>query len=363
MKESPISADHPLAPRVDAADLTATCRALLETVGVPADEAELVVDCLVDADLRGVDTHGVTLIPPYVNFVRTGRTPASTEITVIHDHGATALLHGGRAWGPVAGARAVDLAMEKARQYGMGMVGVRSGGHLAALAWYATRAARQGFIAIAVQNGGPWVPAFGARSALLATNPIAFAVPTGGEPMLVFDVATTAVARRRMDLARERNEVIPEGWANDEEGRPTTDPHAASDLQLQWAGGYKGFGIALLVEVLAGVLTGSSFGLTNRETGPDSTEERISRGHAFLVVDPSRFGSADGFRADMDELIAQVHASDPAPGVDWVRVPGERAAQEHARRLRDGIPVSPVFLATLDALTTDLGLPTLKRRI
>ncbi len=252
---------------VGEAEHRATLERLLGVLGVPADQAVVVADNLVEADLRGVDSHGAHLMSLYDGRVRSGHITPVTMVTTLDDQGTTARLDGGRGFGQIAGVAAIDLAVERARTYGMATVSVRELTHLGALGYYTMRASAQGCFAMAFQNGGTVVPPFGGTTSLFSTNPFSYAVPAGGQPDIVYDVATTAAAGNKILLARKRGDAsIPEGWANDEHGVPTTDPQAASIRQLQWFGGHKGFGIGLLVEIMSGLLADSSFG-ANGELG------------------------------------------------------------------------------------------------
>ena len=228
--------------------------------------------------------------------------------------------------------------------------------HLGALAYYTMRAAHRGFVALAFQNGATIVPPFGGTTSLFSTNPFSYAIPAGVEPPIVYDIATTAAAGNKILLARKRgDERIPEGWANDEQGLPTTDPQAASVFQLQWFGGHKGFGLGLLVEVMSGLLADSCFGTTENTESELHGRERIAKGATFIVLDVGRFLPVDEFRARVDQLIADVHASELAPGADRVYVPGEIEAHKRVARLRDGIPLPTALVRELDAIAESLG--------
>jgi LDH2 family malate/lactate/ureidoglycolate dehydrogenase len=342
---------------VDAPRLGRYCRGILEGLGVPAEQAALVADSLVEADLRGVESHGAHLMALYVSRLRSGHMRPRTEIRVLSDDGPTLQLDGGLGPGQVAGVYAIDRAVERARAFGAAAVGVRESTHLGALAYYTLRAAAQGAIALAFQNGPTVVPPFGGITPLFSTNPFSYAVPTGEEPTLVLDLATTAVAGNKLLLARKRGDArIPEGWACDERGVPTTDPQRASLERLQWFGGHKGFGIAFLVEILAGVLTSSSFGRSEHTASPLHGRERIAKGYLFLALDPGRFLPLDEFRGRMDALIRDVRGSEPAVGHERVYVPGELEHLRRAQRLREGIPLAPQLLAELEGFGAQLGL-------
>jgi len=341
---------------VPAAALRDYCARILEGLGVPPDQAGVVAESLIEADLRGVESHGVHLMVLYADRLRGGHLLPHTEVTVLRDEGASALLDGGQGLGQISGRAAVDLAVAKARAFGVGSVAVRNSSHLGALGWYTMRGAEAGCVTLAAQNGPPFVPPFGSIDGVFSTNPMSYAVPAGAEPMLVLDMATTAVAGNRVLLAQKRGDAtIPEGWANDAQGRPTTDPAQASVKHLQWFGGYKGYGIALLIEVLAGVLTGASFGLVDREPGALRGFDRVTRGYLFVALDPSHYGPMDAFRADVDRLVADIHASTPAEGVERVLVPGELEHHRRIDRLEHGIPLAPALVEELSRLGADTG--------
>lgn len=335
------------------------CAAVLSALEVPAPDAELVADSLIAADLRGVESHGTNLMSLYFERLQSGQIRPRTEISVVRDDGSTLLLDGGLGLGQVAGVRAVDLASERACTHGAAAVGVRESTHLGALGYYTLRAAERGVIAFAFQNGPAFVPAYGGLTPLFSTNPMSYAIPTAEEPPIVYDVATTAIAGNKLHLARKRGDSIPEGWATDARGVPTTDPHAASLEHLQWFGGHKGFGIALLVEILAGVLTGSSFGRQENTASDLAGRERVAKGYVFVALDPERFVGVDELRTRTDALIRDVHASEPAAGVERVYVPGEIEHLCQRERNEHGIPLAPALVAELEGFAERLGLPPL----
>lgn len=339
-------------------------RRLMEAVlaghGVPPADAALVADNLLEADLRGVESHGCHLLALYVDRLRSGHLDPVTEVTTVRDDGSTALLDGGLGFGQVAGTAAMDLAVARARDHGTAAIAVRESTHLGALAYYTERAAAAGCVALAVQNGPTIVPPHGSVTPLLSTNPISYAVPAGEVPPIVYDAATTTVAGNRVLLAKKRGDAsIPEGWANDDRGRPTTDTAAASVNRLQWFGGYKGYGIALLVELLAGVLADSSFGRTERTRSPLAGPQRIAKGYLFLALDVGRFVPVDDFRQRVDALVRDVASAEPADGVERVLVPGQLEHERRAARSRDGVPLSAALVDELDALAAEAGHPGL----
>jgi LDH2 family malate/lactate/ureidoglycolate dehydrogenase len=344
-------------PLIQAEPLRLYCQQILCGLDVPEEQAAIVADSLVEADLRGVDSHGTHLIALYVSRLRSGQMQPRTEISVIADQGPTLQLDGGLGPGQVAGVHAVDRAIDKAREFGTAAVSVRESTHLGALAYYVMRAAAKGIFAMIFQNGPTIVPPHGGITPLFSTNPFAYAVPSGEEPLIVSDMATTAVAGNKLALARKRGDAsIPAGWASDAAGVPTTDPQRASIDRLQWFGGHKGFGLAVLVEILSGVLTNSSFGRTEITRSPVHGKQRIAKGYLLLALDVSRFLPLDEFRRRMDALIRDVHASEPAAGVERVYVPGEIEYLRRVERLRDGIPLPAEVVSELEGFGSELGV-------
>jgi LDH2 family malate/lactate/ureidoglycolate dehydrogenase len=345
---------------VAAAQLQATLAAVLRGLGCPDAEAGMVADSLIEADLTGAGSHGAHLLPLYTSRIVAGHVRPGAPVTVIRDLGATLWLDAGLGLGQVAGQRAAAEAAARAERHGAAVVAVREATHLGALAGYVRRIAQAGCVGLCVQNGPAVVPPFGGVEPLLSTNPLAFAAPTLAEPMLVFDMATTAVAGNRLLLAKLRGEPsIPPGWACDASGQPTTDTQAASIDHLQWFGGHKGFGLAVMVEVLSGLLAGSSFGLTDHTASELPARTRVAKGFTVIALDPERFLGRAAFRLRMDELIREIRASPPAPGVERVRAPGERGAALRAERLATGVPLPPELIAEIDALARRYGAPTL----
>ena len=342
------------------ASLRAQLERMLGALGVPADQAVTVADNLVEADLRGVDSHGAHLMALYNTRVTKGHIRPVTEVTVTEDRGSTVLLDGHLGFGQVAGVAAMDLAVERAREHGVATVAIRELTHLGALAYYTMRAAAAGFLALAFQNGATIVPPFGGTTSLFSTNPFSYAVPTGEHPTIVYDIATTAAAGNKILLARKRGDAsIPKGWANDDDGNPTTDPQAASVYQLQWFGGHKGFGIGMLVEIMSGLLANSCFGFQEHTESDVHGKERVAKGATFVVLDVERFMPLDEFRRRADQLVDDVHSSALAPGVERIYVPGELEAHRREQRRRDGIPLSKGLIDELDAIAASLDCPPL----
>lgn len=319
--------------RIAGPDLRLRLKEALEREGVPPADAALAAETLVDAELEGQGSQGLSRFPMMLERLHSGSIAARPEMTV-HGDGAVRRLDAGNGLGQVAGARALDLAIDLARHYGTGLVAVRASNHLGALDFHVRRAAGVGLIALAVSNTPPAMAPPGTGTRYLGTNPIAAAFPTEGEPVVI-DMGTSQVARGRVVEARRAGRPIPVGWAVDARGQPTTDPSAALDGAMVPMGGDKGFALALLVEMLAAVLSGAAVG---PQVG-EHLQEPTNFGHAFWVIDPE--AAANGFAARAQALVEDLHRL-------GARVPGERRRAERGRREREGIEVAEHLRADLE---------------
>jgi LDH2 family malate/lactate/ureidoglycolate dehydrogenase len=329
---------------------------LFAAVGVPDVDAETVAEVLVEADLRGVESHGTTRVAGYVSMIKGGLLNPKPTVEVFRDTPSTAMLEGDRAFGIVVAARAMRLAIDKAARAGVGCVTARNVTHTGMVGFYPMLAARAGMIGVAMNNGPAILPPFGGRTPTVATNPFSVAVPAGAERPIVLDMATSIVAGGKLRLAAKKGLPIPEGWALDRNGVPTTDPgEAISHGFIQWAGGYKGFGLATVVEVLSGVLSGGLFGRdvpAMRDFGRDP----LITSAFFMAIDVETFMPLAEFGARVDRLIGHVKSSAPAPGVGEVFVAGELEFRRRAERARDGIPLSQVVCRELEGLAAEHGI-------
>lgn len=342
--------------RVGAVPLHRFTSQIFECVGMSVDDAEVMARCLVGANLRGVDTHGVSCIPNYVLNLEEGRVRARPDIVVERRTPWAMTVDGGNGMGHVVATRAMRAVVETCAATGIAVATVRHSTHLGAAGLYPLMAADHGYLGVAMVNASATVAPWGSRRPLLGTNPIAVAAPAGRHPPFVLDLATSAGARRKIRLALELDQPIPPDWALDAEGKPTTDPAKALVGATLPMAGAKGSSLSMMVEVLAGVLSGAGFAggvgdlYSNHERPVDS-------GNFLLALDVSVFMPPEEFAARMETLIARVHGLDPAPGVKAVRVPGERAARTETERRRDGVPLTAKTAAELRALGERLGVP------
>jgi LDH2 family malate/lactate/ureidoglycolate dehydrogenase len=332
--------------------------AAFQAVGVPAADAAIVADNLIEANLRGVDTHGVTrLLVPYLRRLQKGMMRTTTEITVVRERPATALLDGGNGVGQVIATRAMRMAIEKASVAGAGWVSVFHSNHFGAAAYYAQMALEQDMVAMIATNGPAAVAPWGGRQPILSTNPIAYAVPAGEEPPVVLDMATTIVSRGRIHLFAKQGLEIPQGWALDEEGRPTNNPHAALRGTLLPVGGYKGYGLSLIVDLLSGVLSGANFGMHFPGNLADYDRPPQDVGSLFVAVSIDSFMDVDRFKERVDQALREIKTSPRAPGIQRIYAPGEMEHETRKRRLVEGIPLPPEVIADFRSLATELGIP------
>ena len=338
---------------VEAGALERWTRALLEGAGLEAEPAATVAETLVWTSLRGVDSHGVARVPVYVERLQTGVLNNHPRPQVVSRHAAIAVIDGDHGPGQVAAVAATDLSIELAREYGVGVVSVRRSGHYGAAAFYAMRAAEAGLIGVSMTNTEPLVIPYGGAGAALGTNPIALAAPSAGGRIFNVDMATSQVAINRIFNARDEGRPIPEGWGVDEHGETTTDA-----AKVQFAvplGGYKGYGLALLVEILCGVLAGAGVrgGVGDLYSGG---EVRQDTGHFHLAIDPERTVGRDAFAGVLGGLLDELRAIPPARGFDEVLVAGDPEDRSRAQRERDGVPIEPALWAKLSALSDELGV-------
>jgi ureidoglycolate dehydrogenase (NAD+) len=337
-----------------APELERWTRALLEASGLEAEPAAAVAGTLVWTSLRGVDSHGVARVPVYCERLRTGVLNTSPRPSVARRDGAVAVVDGDHGPGQVAALFATDLSIELAREHGVGVVSVRRSGHYGAAAIYAMRTAEAGLIGMSMTNSEPFVIPYGGAEAVLGTNPICLAAPAGDGRIFNVDMATSQVAVNRIFNARDEGREIPDNWGVDERGEPTTDPAAvASAVPL---GGYKGYGLALLVEILCGVLSGSGVrhGVGELYSGGD---QRQDTGHFHLAIDPERTVGRDRFAGVLAGMLDELRASKPAPGFDEVLVAGDPEDRARVARERDGVPITPALWQSLRALSEELGVP------
>ncbi|MEM2394253.1 MAG: Ldh family oxidoreductase [Candidatus Bathyarchaeia archaeon] len=340
---------------VKAEDLFNFCVNILKQVGVNEENAKIVADNLVMANLRGVDSHGVARLPTYVERVLRGLIDPQGSIEVVKEHGATALIDAHNNFGQVAAMRAANLAAEKVKTFGVSCVGVRNANHFGMAAYYAIKLAEKKLISIVLSNGPPAIAPWGGKKPMLGTNPLCIGFPASNGA-IVLDMAVSVVARGKIRLAALKGEKIPEGWAFDENGNPTTDPAAALKGTLAPIGGPKGYGLTLTLDLLCGLITGSSY-LQNVKalddfSGPSGT------GFFIEAIDVEAFIPYQEYEKKMAAYVEAIKNCPKREGVNEIFLPGEIEKREMERRSKVGVPLDSEVLAELKRLAERFGVKT-----
>lgn len=348
--------------RFAAEDLRAFVAALLHYFKVPQKDARIAAEVLIDADLKGIDSHGIAHLPShrgYIPGLKQGLVNANASIKILRESPTTAALDGDGGLGIVIAKEAMERCMSKAQAYGIGMVTVTNGRHFGAAGYFAEMAAKKGLIGMAMCNVPPVGMAAGGKSKAYGTNPIAFAAPMGTGKLFSLDMATTAVAGGKLEIAQRQGKSIPEGWAVDAEGKISTDPEV-----LQKGGGllplgstmetssYKGFGLGLMVDILCGILSGAGFGmiLPRRE---------LVMGQWFSAWQIDAFTEITTFEKQLNDLAQRIRKIEPVANVDSVFIPGDKEDQFRQNRLIDGIPLDQTTIELLEelAVESELSMP------
>ena len=343
--------DMPVERTVERAALERWTAELLERWGYSAENAEYLANTLLDANIRGVDSHGVIRLPAYERRI-TERLVDPSAVPIVTVEGSVVTVDANGAAGQIATRAAADEVLRLCKETGVATAVVRGSTHFGAAGFYARWLAERGAIALIASNSEPVVVPHGGRDALLGTNPLAFAAPTKGLPISL-DMATSTSAMGKVLIAQTTGQPIPETWGVDEKGAPTTDANAIKALLP--VGGPKGYGLGFLVEILAGILSGSAFshGLGNMYS--DFTKPQ-DVGHWLLAIDIEHFLTLDDFTDRISVLVDMAHSSAPAEGVDGVLVPGEPEDRTAADRGRNGIPLPKATVHELQALGARHGV-------
>ena len=356
--------------QVQAEPLKGFCARVFEKLNVPEEDARITADVLVTADLRGIASHGVARLRRYVNGLRDGMMVAQPQVQVLTETPATALIDAGAGLGQPASYRAMQKAIQKARDYGAGFVTLRNSNHYGIAGYYAMMALEHDCIGISMTNAAVLVvPTFG-RDAMLGTNPIAVAAPAGEERPFVLDMATSTVPRGKLEVYNRLEKPIPLGWATDETGTPTTDAGRVLEnfkqriggglLPLGGAGellrGYKGYGLALWVDVFCAVLSGAAYADLVYPKAPDGKPLPSKIGHFFGAWRVDGFRPVDEFKAAMDDLQRRLKNAPKAGDQTRIYIHGEKEYEEAERLSREGITLNPKVAADLRAIGEEMGV-------
>ena len=337
------------------------------TMGCSEADATLAADVLLRSDLRGIDSHGVARLTGYVRLWEKKRINAQPVIKVVHETATTATVDGDGGLGLVVAPFAMKLAMEKAATYGSGWVAVKNSNHFGIAGYHALLAVEQDMIGISMTNASPLVAPTYSSERLLGTNPMCYAFPAGKYPAVVVDMATAAAANGKLEIAQRTNESIPEGWAQDKNGQPTTDPHALKNggslLPLgsdKDHGSHKGYGLGATVDILSAVLSGANYGpwvppfVAFLEPPTDPVGEGI--GHFFGAMRVDGFRPAEDFKSHLDNWIERFKSSGTIDPEKKVVIPGEPEFAAEIARKKNGIPLVDAVVNDLNELAVKLGI-------
>jgi L-2-hydroxycarboxylate dehydrogenase (NAD+) len=346
--------------RIPVAQVRRFLTTAFERLGLPPADAATVADLMTEAEVQGSDGHGVMRLVPYARRIRAGGLNLKPDIRIVKEKAAMALLDGDNGMGHLVMKKAAGIAIAKAKQCGVAWVGSSLSNHAGPASLYARMCLEHDMVGMyfAVGNANH-LPPWGGLDMLLSTNPIAVAVPAGEEAPVVLDMATTVAAYGKVKAKAQRGEQMPVGWMIDRQGQPLTDPKRAEEGFLMPICGYKGYGLAMIVGLLAGTLNGAAMGSEVIDFNKDDTTI-TNTGQAIVAIDPDAFGELDAFKARVDKLVRELRASERMPGVDRIWMPGE---QSHAKKLqneREGLALPPALRDQLDKFARDVGMPPLQ---
>jgi LDH2 family malate/lactate/ureidoglycolate dehydrogenase len=357
--------------RVPADALKHFCTNVFVRLDVPEDDAGIAADVLVSADLRGVDSHGVARLRRYVNGINNGLMIPRPDVQIVAETRTTTLIDAGAGLGHPVSFRAMERAIDKAREYGSGFVSVRKSNHFGIAGYYAMMALEHDCIGVAMTNAGRLVVPTFASEGMLGTNPIAVAAPAGEEHPFVLDMATSTVAMGKLEIYARLEKPMPLGWAMDKTGALLSDAEYAMKSARgrqgggllpvggagEMLGGHKGYGLGLMVEIMTGVLAGAAYSeLVASEGAPEAERRPVNLGHFFCALRVDAIRPVADFKASMDDLQRRLRNTPKVEGQDRIYIHGEKEYEEADRRSRAGIPLNHKVYADLARLSSELGV-------
>jgi len=341
----------------------------LDAMGVPTEDAQIIADVIITSDLWGIRSHGIAHLKMYHERMKKGLQLPKTNITVVKDTPTTAVIDGGNGMGMVVGHHAMKMAIEKARQYGLGAVAVRNSSHYGVAGYYPLMAVKEGLVGLSVTNAHPSIaPTFGVRP-MLGTNPIAVAAPTDESFPYMFDAATAVAPRGKIEIAKRANKPIPEGWVINQEGHSATDPtNMIKEMDLgnvallpvgglgDMFGGHKGYGLATMVEIFSAAFQDGTYlwGLTDEDA--DGNPQFLRIGHFFLAIDVEHFIPLETFKKITGNMMRELRGSPVSPGQERIYTAGEKEYYNTQRVQEEGVEIPPKVQEGLLALKSELKL-------
>jgi L-2-hydroxycarboxylate dehydrogenase (NAD+) len=321
---------------------------ILTKLGVSEDDACIVADVTLDADLKGFTSHGIGRFPQYVRGLKVGTIDPNAEITVEEETVSTALLNGNHKFGHAVTYKGMQIAMEKAEQTGIGLVGIHDSNHFGVAGYYSDMAVMQDMIGLVVANTEPAVAPIGGKEPIIGTNPIAIGIPSNKNYVSV-DMATSASARGKLLEALRKGQKIPENVALDNEGNPTIDPEAALKGSILPFGAHKGYALAFMIEIMAGPLVRAAFGKGVKGTA--NPDEMSTKGDLLIAIDPSKFVDIDKFKEEVDEFVAEIKGSG-----ENIFIPGDMEVNNIKRFMEEGFTVDDALFAQLRKISEELSI-------
>ncbi len=340
--------------RVSAERLGEIVRAIFSRCGMSDADAALLTESLVRADLRGVHSHGVLRVPDYVKKLTRDGVDPSGRPRIVSERGAAIVIDGGNSMGQIGGAFAMKWVIERARDLGLALAAVRGSNHCGAMDWYTLMAVRAGMIGLAGTNALPTMAPWGGTEKIVGINPLSIAMPAKKHSPFVLDFAFGATAHGKIRVYHQKGSQLPEGWALDADGQPTTDATRALSGLIQPIGQHKGVGLGMAIGMIASLLSGASYGteLGNMTEGPRPGQD----GHFFAAIDIAAFQDVESFKKRVDAVIDEVHESRPRAGVSRLFVPGEIEAESESASARNGILLARTTVDDVAAAADALGV-------
>ncbi len=339
------------------ADLKRFCEHVLIKVGMSHENASVVADSLVKANLEGVDSHGISRLPIYVKRFNDRRINVNPDIKMTEQTASVLLVDGNNGLGHVVSYQAIVKGIEMAKQSGITAIAIKNSNHFGTASYFCQLACEQNLACIGFTNSPPGIAPWGGKHAFFGTNPIAFGFPTGNDQPVIIDLSTSIAARGKIILAAKQGKSIPDGWAIDEDGLPTNDAEAALRGSVLPLGGAKGSALALAVEILTGILSGAAFGPHVKNLYHGAETEGANVGHFFILLDIEKFMNLSTFFTSLEHLLIEMKEIPKVPGTDEIRYPGERRKRDRERRQVEGIELASSVESELTCIGDDYNVP------